>query len=147
MANNYKDESWKHMQLSLKWNLELKLGSNTYPDFDVIFKVLLVIFLRQFISRSHESNAWNDLQIGTEMKKLWSSKDNYVELKDSFEMISKFNLWFWNPFQNYPNCEIKHYHFKISPHLPQKLHLGHSVRPKWALHDWKPWFYYFFSYF
>ena len=122
MANNYKDESWKQMQLSLKWNLELKLGSNTYTDFDVIFKVLLVIFLRQFISRSHESNAWNDLQIGTEMKKLRSSKDNYVELKDSFEMISKFNLWFWNPFQNYPY--FKSYTVTLMFHL---IHLENCI--------------------
>ena len=35
------------MQLSLKWNQELKLGNNTYLEFDVIFEVLFINFLEQ----------------------------------------------------------------------------------------------------
>ena len=45
MANNHEEEGWKQMQLSLKWNLEFKLDSNIYLDFDVIFEVFFMIFL------------------------------------------------------------------------------------------------------
>ena len=43
-------------------------------------------------SGSQESNALNSVQIGAEMKKLWTLEDNYTKLKGHFEMISKFNL-------------------------------------------------------
>ena len=35
------------MQSSLKWNVELKLDSNTYPNFDTVFESLPIIFLGQ----------------------------------------------------------------------------------------------------
>ena len=47
MANNHKKGGWKQMQSSLKWNLELKPNSSTYPKFEVIFEVLSMIFFGQ----------------------------------------------------------------------------------------------------
>ena len=39
-----KFKSLEQIQSSFKWNLELKLGNNLYSKFDMIFKLLHVIF-------------------------------------------------------------------------------------------------------
>ena len=47
MTSNHEKKGWKQIQSSLKWNLELKLGKSIYPNFDLIFEVLPMIFLGQ----------------------------------------------------------------------------------------------------
>ena len=90
MVKNHEEGGWMQMQSSLKWNLKLKSVSNTYSNFDMIFKVPPMIFLRQ-------------ATYGFEAKKLWSFEDDCSELKDHFKIILKFNL---NQFQNNPNFKI-----------------------------------------
>ena len=52
----------------------------------------------------------------------------------SWRVISK---WFRNPLWNYPNFEFTHCHFDVSPPLPQELHLGYSIYPKWTSHHFE----------
>ena len=63
-------------------------------DFEEKFGLLPRVHFSDVIrsSRSQESNTSNGVQIISEMKMLWLSEDNCIELKNHFEMISKFNL-------------------------------------------------------
>ena len=103
--------------IKLHENLELKILGNMNFDFEEKFGLFPGVHFSHAIwsSRSQESNTSNGVQIRAEMKMLWLSEDNCIELKNHFEMISKFNLWIRNPIRNEPNFEFTHYHFGVSP--------------------------------
>ena len=119
--------AWKFRTQNLVATYILTLRTNL----EYLLESILDILYTFWNSRSQELNTSNNLQIGVEMKKLWPFEDNFTKLKGHFEiklMNSKFNLWIQNPIQN---DQFTHCHFDVLPLLPQELHLGHSIRPKW----------------
>ena len=109
--------------LNLRWNLEHFLKS-----------ILGMLFIVSKLRKSGVQNfkwcanwSWNE--------EVMAFEDNCAELKDYFEMISKFNLWIQNLIRKDPNFELTHYYFGVLPSPPQELHLGHFIHPKWTPHN------------
>ena len=139
------NEAWSKTQLH--GNLELKnlmalytltLRTNLEHFLESIIYILYIVLklgksgvqrFKRFANRS-----WNGevIAIWRQLHQVGGSFRNDFEIQ---LMISKFNLWIWNPLRNDTNFEFTHCHFDVLPHLPRELHLGHSIRPKWTPHD------------
>ena len=121
-----KHRKWGMKQDSTAWKFRTQ---NLVTTYTLTLRINLEHFLESILdilyifrsSESQKSNASNGVQIRVAMKKLWSFEDNCTKLKGHFKvqlMNSKSNF------------EFIHYHFDVSPPLPQELYLGHSICPK-----------------
>ena len=69
---------------SSKFNMGIDMIFNVLPK--VNFEQIIYYFKDREVRRSQKSNVLNNMQIKVKMKKLWSFKDNLVELKSHFRI-------------------------------------------------------------
>ena len=124
--------AWKFGTQNLVTTCTLTLKQNLEHFSKYILSKLYYIILKLWKSGIQHFKQCVNWSWNEEVKTIW---DNCAKLKDHFEMISKFNLWIWNPIRNYPNFKFTHYHIDISPSLLRELHLGHFIHPKWVPRD------------
>ena len=138
MGNEAWSKTQLHGNLELKnlmalYNLKLRTNLEHFLE-SIVYILYIVLNLgKSGVQRSKRcaNQSWNE-----EVMVIWRHVHQVGgSFRNDFEMISKFNLWIWNPFRNDTNFEFTHCHFDVSPPLPQELHLGHSIRPKWTPHD------------
>ena len=115
------------------------------PILDILYIVLKFEKLEIQRFKQCENQSWNE-EVMTIWRQLRKVEEPFRNSTYGFEiqlMDLKSNLWIQNPIRNEPNFKFTHYHFDVSPPLPQELHLGHSIRPKWTPCNYKSPFYYF----
>ena len=104
--------------LTLRTNFEHILESIVYILY-IVSKLgkLGVQRFKRFANRS-----WNGevIAIWRQLHQVGGSFRNDFEIQ---LMISKFNLWFWNPLWNDTNFEFTHRYFDVPSFLPRELHL------------------------
>ena len=135
------NEAWS--KIRLHGNLELKIW---WQHILWILRINLEYFPKSILGIPYIGSKLK--KSGVQLFKLctnWSWNEDVMVIwrqlrksEGSFQIQlvnSKSKLWIWNPIPNDPNFEFTHCHFDVLPPLPQKLHLGHSIHPKWAPYD------------
>ena len=95
--------AWKFGTQNLVTTCTLTLKQNLEHFSKYILSKLYYIILKLWKSGIQHFKQCVNWSWNEEVKTIW---DNCAKLKDHFEMISKFNLWIWNPIRNWGNFEL-----------------------------------------